>query len=446
MTESTQIDSSLISSAPQEPTSTVLAEPTDASISNDTSPVLTQTQSTAIAEEEEETATAGPSSTDISSQVYSLSSSLSLTLSTTSTTQSVSLFPTSSSTDSTVPAIPTDISSSFESSLEPSSSIVLSTDSTATEPDTEETTTSISTTALPEETESSTQLGSTTTAEETTATETTTTIEDTTATETTTAAEDTTATGTTTTAEDTTVTEDTTTTAEETTTTAEETTTTGCDKVAVLTTVALLNPTPVFDDDIDHDDDVAMITLPFDVARSGQRNVFISPNGVVSVTSTFDVSSGNPNNERLPTEGLPPIAICPYWDQLYLSRERGDTIVYEVFDGQRGTQATFEWLVTSSESSGFNHFSATLYKDYPGIFRFSYYTTDDKGAGATTGAQDIFARNSLTFSNNLAGGVVDGSSVFVNPSERFIAFREFDNTECGKGDPPDNSPSFQEEQ
>ncbi|QPC69390.1 hypothetical protein HYE68_000142 [Fusarium pseudograminearum] len=461
------------------------------------------------AEEEEETATADSSYTDIPSQPSLFTSSLSLTLSEISTTasQSAPLLPTSSLTDSTIAALSTDTSLYSEPSLlEPPSSTLLSTDSTAIEPFTEETTTSISTTTLAEESEtsslptSSAQLETTTTAEtttgieaktagdettttdtttvedETTATETTTIAEEalatettTTATETTTAAEDTTitaegalATETTTTAEETTATEttttaeeettaaettatDTTAIAEDTTTTAEETipttatTTTGCDSVMVLSTVALLNPTPVFDDSDNHDDSIADVVLPFNVANSGQSTVYVSVNGLIAVGSDAVINSYE--NVELPTTRLPPIAVCPYWDDLSLIRENGDSIVYEVFNGQHGMQATFEWIVTSSNAATSLHFTATFYKDFPQVTRFSYYSTDG-GTGATTGAQNRDTGDFRQISFNEPDSVVDGTAVFFNFDTGYGDTVSFDNTECGKGDPSDRSSAF----
>ncbi|CAG1962642.1 unnamed protein product [Fusarium graminearum] len=402
--------SSIISESTQspitEPTSTVLADPTDVSASSDTALVVTATSSTVMAEEEEETTTVDSSSTDIPSQPPLFTSSLSLTQSTISTieSKSASLLPSSSSTDSIGTTVSEDIPSSSESSLEPSSSIFLSTDSTAMEPATEETTKSISTTTLPEETESLTQLGSTTTTEDTTATETTTASGDTTVTE-------------------------------ETTTTAEETTTTPCNSEVAVTTAALLNPTPVFDDSDDHDDDIAAVVLPFNVAYSDQSTVYVSTNGFIGVGSDLDSNPGE--NSWLPTENIAPIAVCPYWSDLSLTRRNGDTIVYEVFDGQHGMQATFEWIVTSSNGIRV-HFSTTFYKDFPQISRFSYYAIDGTGRIATTGAQN----NDRDEYFELYGFVKDGASLFISFDGSVFETLTFDSTECGKGDPPDGAAAF----
>ncbi|KAL6918365.1 hypothetical protein FSST1_009860 [Fusarium sambucinum] len=403
VTTSTDIGGSIVSPEPQESTSTVLAEPTDGSSSSDTSFVVTESQLT-VTTDEAAIVTADSSSTDLPSPSSLFTPTLSLTSSEISTiaSQSTPLLPTSS-TDSTVIISSTDVSPLSESSVQPSSSTIFSTDSTATDLLVEETTTSISTTILIEESETSMQL-------ETTAT-----------------------------SGDVTETEETTTTTEEATTTV-AITTTGCDSVTALTTVGLLNPTPIFDDSVNQDGGAATVDLPFDVAGSGFSTVYVSTYGVVTVgSSSIDVTYFN---SRIPTEGLPPVAICPYWDDSLLLPANSDAIVYEVFNGQHGRQATFEWLVSSGSGGGANHFTATFYEDFPDIFRFSYYTTVDQGLGATLGSQDINSGTSLEISYNTDSSAPDGTSVFFRPSRGIVQTRPFDNTECGKGDPADGSSLF----
>ncbi|KAH6991799.1 hypothetical protein EDB82DRAFT_565991 [Fusarium venenatum] len=398
VTASTDVGSSSVSLGPQEPTSNILAEPTDISRSSDSPTVATETRLT-VTTNEAAIVTTDSSSTDLSSQSSLFTSPLSLTSSTISTiaSQSAPLLPTSS-TDSTVATISADVSSTSESSLEPLFSSVFSTDSAATGPLPEETTTSISTTTLSEESGTSTQLDTTTAAEETT-----TTI---------------------------------------------ATTTTDCDSVMVLTTVALLNPTPVIGNSVSLDDAVEAVVLPFDVAGSGQSTVYVSENGVISVASNNGASTYT--NGELPSLRLPPIAVCPYWDDLFLYRNRLNVIVYEVFDGQHGTQATFEWVVgrynfprDDTDRSLF-HFTATFYKNFPQIFRFSYYTTADEGSGATTGVQNGVIEDYRQISFDRADSVLDGTSVFINLLTGGYETVPFDNTECGKGDPFDGSTIFAE--
>ncbi|OBS23203.1 hypothetical protein FPOA_03757 [Fusarium poae] len=437
VTASTDISSSAVSSGAQELTSTILTEPMGASSSTDSPSVVTETQST-VTTDETAIVTVDSSSTDLSSQSSLFTSSSSLTLSTTITTesQSVPLLQTSSSTDSTVVTVSTDTSSSSESPFEPSASTVFSTVTTVTDLPFEETT--ISTTILPQESETSTLLDTTNATAETTATG------ETTATQTTTTAEDTTGT------ETTTADEGTTTTDEETTTTAEATTTTSsCDSEVILTTVALLNPTPIFGNAY-YDDSVANIALPFNIAGSGQSTVYVSTNGVISLGSGG--YPAEPGNRPLPTQAIPGIAVCPYWDDFILDRSRGHSVAYEVFDGQHGTQATFEWVVgrylgppgDDQNDDSLFHFTATFYQNFPQIFRFSYYTTTDKGSSATTGVQNSAIESYRQISFNAEGSVQDGTSVFINLLTGGYETVPFDNTECGKGDPYDRSTIFAE--
>ncbi|KAG5657954.1 hypothetical protein KAF25_006905 [Fusarium avenaceum] len=200
----------------------------------------------------------------------------------------------------------------------------------------------------------------------------------------------------------------TTTTTDITTTTAESTTTTGCNSVDPLTTVALANPTPVFDDALDHDDDFTAIVLPF--AVGGSTTVYVSTNGVVSVGAGTDEF----NNDALPSENLPAIAFAPYWDDLYLSRSRGHTIVYEVFNGQFGNEVTFEFLIGRFIDNGLFHFEVSFLESQPNAVRFQYYTTPEKGSSATVGIQNRNTGKFILVEYNEANSIADGAAVIMS--------------------------------
>jgi hypothetical protein len=194
-----------------------------------------------------------------------------------------------------------------------------------------------------------------------------------------------------------------------------------------LTTVALANPTPVFDDDLDHDNDFVAIVLPFPIG--GDTTVYISTNGVISVgagTESFN------NDDGLPTNELPPIAFAPYWDDLFLDRSRGDTIVYEVFNGKFGNEVTFEFLLGRAGSSDLFHFEANFLESPQDSVRFQYYTTPEKGSSATVGIQNLNTGNTILVESNQANSIMDGASIIMVPSTESHVDLTFDNTECGK--------------
>jgi hypothetical protein len=72
-------------------------------------------------------------------------------------------------------------------------------------------------------------------------------------------------------------------------------------------------------------------------------------------------------------------------------------------------------------------------EQFPEVVIYQYYTTPDKGSSATTGRQDINSGRFTQISYDQAGGVQDGTTVFIFPQDSGTV--PFDNTECGKGVP-----------
>ncbi|KAL6914993.1 hypothetical protein FSST1_012753 [Fusarium sambucinum] len=224
------------------------------------------------------------------------------------------------------------------------------------------------------------------------------------------------------------------TTTAEPTATAEMSTTTGCDSVTALTTVALANPTPVFDDDLDHDNDYVEISLPWAPNRSSGTTIIVSVNGVLSIPSD-NGAPGAAANEPLESFLIPPWSFIPYWDNFYLDRTKGHTIAYEVFQGLYGRQVNFEWVIGKRNEDGIFHFEATLYEDYPDDMAFQYYTIPDSGSSATVGWQKpINSGSFVQYSFDEAGKVTGGLKLNLVTSHRQVWPSSFDNTECGKGD------------
>ncbi|RGP58963.1 peptidase s8 and s53 subtilisin kexin sedolisin [Fusarium sporotrichioides] len=216
-------------------------------------------------------------------------------------------------------------------------------------------------------------------------------------------------------------------------TTADTSTTTECDSIVPLTTVALANPTPVFDNDVDYDDEYSVVGLPWAPNNSGGTTIIVSVNGVLSVPDE-DGAPGAPENEALKSSTLPPWSLLPYWDDLYLDRSQGHTIVYEVFEGIYGRQATFEWVVGKRNEDGTFHFEAILYEDYPDDMEFRYYTTPDSGGSATVGYQTpVNSGSFVQFSFNQAGKIPPALKLNLVKVHRVPWPSTFDNTECGKG-------------
>lgn len=174
------------------------------------------------------------------------------------------------------------------------------------------------------------------------------------------------------------------------------------------------------------------ITLPFDIGIQNVKDstVFVSPNGLLSLFA----ASTESENEDLPDPSLPRISILPFWDDLYFT-DISHGIFYEVYPSTMGgREVTFEWLGYSRQSFGSFHFAATFYETLPNLLDFKYYTTGDKGASATIGAQRFDeGYYSPKWSFNMPDAVPDGTILTLDSQQSSEFTRAtFDNTACGK--------------
>ncbi|KAM0209909.1 hypothetical protein ACHAQD_010928 [Fusarium lateritium] len=236
---------------------------------------------------------------------------------------------------------------------------------------------------------------------DTATTETTTTTEDDTTSEDATTTDDTTTTdATSTTTADTTSGEDTTantesdipTTTEEPTTTTDALTTT-TEAETTTTTAAptcesvLANPTPVSQSKIAEDGyDYLQPEFNVGLFEDTYQNLFISPFGILSLTNGngLDLS-----NQDIPTSQVDPLAIFAYWDNME-PRDSEYDITYEyVTGGGFGRLLIFNYCVyTNAASTKPNHFTITFYEDCQSFIRVNYYQTENQGGSASIGVQN----------------------------------------------------------
>ncbi|KAH7210740.1 uncharacterized protein BKA55DRAFT_628329 [Fusarium redolens] len=236
----------------------------------------------------------------------------------------------------------------------------------------------------------------------------------------TTTTEDKTTTGdeTTTTIGEKTTTEVETTTAEAETTTTEAATTTTAEPVCAQTLV-LANPTPIFISEAtdSYDDSYRAVTVPFQVGiydDDTSNTVYVSTNGYLSLFT----GSSSFVNQPLRSSSIPSVSIVPYWDDLYILA--GSVcqvgIYYDVYETARGQTFTVEWYVGGVGGGGTSsqHFSVSLYEDYPGLVRFEYYKTSMRGSSATVGLQN--GQPFSQYSYNQPDSIPDQSFVEIDTS------------------------------
>lgn len=192
-------------------------------------------------------------------------------------------------------------------------------------------------------------------------------------------------------------TEATTTTAGEVTTTAAETTTAataGCPQVTVLA-----NPTSIFSssEGTVFDDEHRTVVTPFDVEVFGafSSTVHVSVNGLLTLGRAPNTASFN---AELPAQSLPEVSIMPYWDDLLVFPDLcGSGITYEIYDTSRGQTFTVEYYVGSYNNPVGEHFTVSMYKDYPGLVRYVYYKTSRHGSSATVGVQNGIFKSQYSY-------------------------------------------------
>ncbi|KAM0424561.1 hypothetical protein ACHAPT_010278 [Fusarium lateritium] len=207
-----------------------------------------------------------------------------------------------------------------------------------------------------------------------------------------------------------------------------------------LKTVALAQPTPIYGNDIMYNDETAGVTLPFPIGIGDRTSdlVFFSPNGLITL---FEARS-DAENQAVPDNSLPDVAIFPFWDDLYFVTSAGHGVFYEVYPSTSGgREVTFEWVGFSYSSFGTFHFGATFYENAPSLVNYTYFSVPDQGASATVGSQKRKLgggyESLLEWTFDSPGAVYDGFTLLINHAASFAYTPgTFDNTACGKRSPP----------
>ncbi|KAH6962720.1 hypothetical protein DER45DRAFT_640382 [Fusarium avenaceum] len=199
---------------------------------------------------------------------------------------------------------------------------------------------------------------------------------------------------------------------ESTTTTTEEATTATELPLGACSSV-LSAPTPIFSAGTFVDDLSAPVTFPFAISAFGSSGtaITVSTNGFLTVNSGQGAS--NFVNGALPDNGIAPISILPYWDDLAVSGDSQDRIEYEISGDGGERTITINWYLKTLSllDQKSNQFTATFYENDPSIALFRYYKTTQGETSATVGGQNTDTGNSVQYEFNQDSSVADRSFV-----------------------------------
>jgi hypothetical protein len=175
----------------------------------------------------------------------------------------------------------------------------------------------------------------------------------------------------------------------------------------------LANPTLIFSSEgTAFNDEYKAVVLLFKVRAFSaySSTIYVNVNGFLTIergATTFV-------NAALPAQSLPPIAIMPYWDDLYIPSDFcGIGITYEISETSRGRTVTVEYYVGGSDPVG-KHFTVSMYEDHPGLVRYTYYKTSGRGYSPTVGVQNGMLKSQYSF--NGPASVPDNSYIEIDTS------------------------------
>jgi len=149
-------------------------------------------------------------------------------------------------------------------------------------------------------------------------------------------------------------------------------------------------------DELDHDDEVTTLDLPFEVQIYGKSSntLYIGTNGLIGLDAT---NAWIYANQPLPFPD-PNLytAVFPFWDDLYVLGGTSQTIYMKLMSG---TSFVLEYFVgLYGGASDRHHFSISYDALNPGKFQVRYYQVPSMGNSATVGMQGLTASDSTHYS------------------------------------------------
>lgn len=195
------------------------------------------------------------------------------------------------------------------------------------------------------------------------------------------------------------------------TTTTEPTTTTESEPVFRRSCQLVIDGIDLWPDETFVEDDYRAIDSPFDIGFYGDygKGLFVSTNGLVTVKDDVDTASAV--NVPLPAIDVAQLAAFRYWDGMYIDREEGHQITYQVAGVSGGRVLTIDWCVGGDQ--GRNHFTVSFFEGYQGYTRTEYYTIPGGGQSATVGVQNLDSNNYRQVSYNSPDSVSGGTGIDI---------------------------------
>jgi hypothetical protein len=118
---------------------------------------------------------------------------------------------------------------------------------------------------------------------------------------------------------------------------------------------------------------------------------------------------------------LPPLAVAPFWDDLYIYPNTPQGLYYQVFGSAPARTVVFEWYTSHYNAPAqYYHFTAQFSEDPVAPIVFKYYQISDRGGSATVGLQGQTAAEYAQYSSGQAV-ITDGLELRYDPATNAIA-------------------------
>ena len=153
-------------------------------------------------------------------------------------------------------------------------------------------------------------------------------------------------------------------------------------------TVVLASPTAIFARAANHDDELAVVSMPWAIAICGNSStrITISVNGVLGQGITTGYAPSTlPQYSQLSPAGY---AVLPFWADLYITANTSQNVLYQIDGTSPSRTVTFEYYTSYyNQANQYYHFQILFYENRANSFTYRYYNITDSGINAVVGYQ-----------------------------------------------------------